>query len=322
MKKLIELPENKNVVFEPDGHVYTMGDKQLSGITSIIHKYLFPDMYSNVNEAILERARERGSAIHEELQLEFAGLSAAEPSVEVLAYRKLAKANSVQQIASEYLVSDNDRIATCIDAVWQISEDEVVLADYKTTSVLQHEYLSWQLSVEAFLFEAQTGLTVSRLVAVHLPKPKDGVCDASFTDVTRLPNEYVIALIDAYKSGAESFTNPLHVLSDDFNEMLEQYAKAEEALLDLEASVAFYKNMQADIKARLKEHMDAAGATKWENADKSICISRAKDTVRRTFKIDLLKEHATQTIRKWLDKNLDKCYAETVVAGNISVKFK
>jgi len=198
----------------------------------------------------------------------------------------------------------------------------VLLADYKTTHGLNYEYLQWQLSIEAFLFEKQTGLSVVRLVAVHLPKPVDDVCDASFTDIQRLPNEYVTALLDAYKSKAESFVNPLHVLSDDFNEMLDQYAKAEEALLDLEQSVAFYKNLQADIRARLKEHMDAAGATKWENADKSICISRSKDTVRRTFKLDLLRENATQTVRKWIDKNLDKCYAETTVAGSISVKFK
>ena len=49
------------VVFNAEHHTYTLDEKELSGITSIIGKYIFPNMYSNVSESVLEAARKRGS---------------------------------------------------------------------------------------------------------------------------------------------------------------------------------------------------------------------------------------------------------------------
>lgn len=318
MKKL-NLIENKNVVFSAEEHTYTLQDgTQLSGITSIIHKYLFPVMYSGVSESVLEAARERGHRIHSELELEFRcpELNKDISTPEVLAYRKIAKENKLKQIAAEFLVSDDTHVATCIDSITQVGDNDVMLVDYKTTSVLYEEYLQWQLSIEAYLLEKQTGVHVASLYAVHLPKNGD----AAFVEIGRLPDKYVEDILAAYANGDETFVNPLHILGDDTNDMLRQYKDAELSLIELKASIKYYEQIQADIKARIKEQMDSESASKWENDD--VTITRGKDSVRRTFKLDLLKEKATKQINKWLDANIDKCYAETAISGNVSIKFK
>lgn len=52
------------VVFNPDEHTYMLGDKELSGITSVISRQLFPDKYRDVPEYVLRKAAERGTMIH------------------------------------------------------------------------------------------------------------------------------------------------------------------------------------------------------------------------------------------------------------------
>ena len=44
------------VVFNPDEHTYMLGDKELSGITSVINKLLFPDKFRDVHEYVLRIA--------------------------------------------------------------------------------------------------------------------------------------------------------------------------------------------------------------------------------------------------------------------------
>lgn len=318
MKKL---PINHAVAFNEEEHTYTLFDgTQLSGITSIIHKFLFPSMYDGVSERILEAARQRGHMIHKALEDSlFNGaplFEGFEFDREVRECIGIVAENKLKPVAGEYLVSDNAHIATCIDGVFKQGK-KVVLVDHKTTSVIYTEYLQWQLSIEAVLFEQQTGNKVDTLYAIHLPK--NGEC--KLVEIERLPDEYVNALIDAYVFGAETFDNPLHQLSDDTNALLEQYKQSELALIELQASVDYHKQIQADIKARIKEQMDAESASKWEND--SVTITRSKDTTRKTFKLDMLQEMAIGLpVQEWITENAPKCYTETKVNGNVTIKFK
>ena len=318
MKK-ITLPINERVAFNEEEHTYTLADgTQLSGITSIIHKYLFPCMYDGVSESVMNVARDRGHAVHRELQLlfnDFPKDMLVRP--ETQAYIRLAKENKLNQIAAEYLVSDEARgVATCIDSVLQM-EDGLAVVDYKTTSVLYLEYLQWQLSIEAMMLEGQTGIPVQHMFAIHLPKDKE----ASIVEIPRLPNNYVFDLLNANVNGDLIFENPMHKISDDTNELLEQYKQSELALVELEASVKYHKDIQAAIKAKLKEQMDEESASKWENDN--VTITRSKDSVRRTFKLDMLQEMAIGLpVQEWITENAPKCYTETKVNGNITIKFK
>ena len=73
---MIELVKS-SVVFNEENHTYFLGDKQLSGITGMIKRQLFPDKYKEVPQYVLERAAERGTRVHHECQ--FADITGFKP---------------------------------------------------------------------------------------------------------------------------------------------------------------------------------------------------------------------------------------------------
>lgn len=322
-KKTITLAES-TVLFNEGEHTYTLGEKSLSGITSIIHRYIFPDMYKGVSESILSAAAERGHIIHEQLQMQFMGYELDDPCQEIASFNSVMRSTKYKQIAAEYVISDNQYVATCVDAIWHRKGNEVALVDYKTTRVLNMEYLQWQLSIEKYLFEKQNpSYKVSELFAVHMPKPVDGEpYEARIVPVKPLPEEYVLALLEAYSTNAETFDNPMRHVSGEMAALLEKYRENEIALKEAEAVLNAYKETKQDILAILKQQMDDGGMKEWSNQDGSIKMTRKADSIRRIFNIDTLKKNCPEFPEEWLHELSHKGYKETVVAGSVVVTFK
>lgn len=194
---------NQQVDFFENNHCYlTKEGKQLQGITGIISKMLFPDKYSNIPEHILNKAAEYGSLIHSKCQEN--DIFETSDCIEVENYMKIKQEHDLIPLENEYLVSDNERIATMIDNIFRASDNSVHLGDIKTTSVLDTESLSWQLSICAYLFELQNPhLSVDKLYGIWLRKDK-----YKLQEVERIPNSTIIYLIDAYFNNS-SFDNPI-----------------------------------------------------------------------------------------------------------------
>ena len=158
------------VIFDEETHTYTMPDgAQLMGITGMLKRQLFPDKYSDIPLAVMEKARERGHRIHKDI--EYADSTGFSPETfEGLSYEQLREEAGYDCIANEYTVSDEAVYASNIDCVWKRKEDDsIALVDIKTTYNLDEEYVSWQLSIYAYLFELQNpNLKVSDLYACWL----------------------------------------------------------------------------------------------------------------------------------------------------------
>jgi hypothetical protein len=274
-------------------------------------------MYSNVSESVLEAARERGSMVHAGLEAEFLGMRGDLP--EIVAYRELAKKHKIKQIAAEYVVTDYNSIATCIDSVAYVN-GELALLDYKTTSVLNIEYLRWQLSLESLMFTMVNQCSVMKAYAVHLPKPKDGVCDAKLVEIELIPCNHLMALLDAFNADAETFDNPLRNLGDDFKSILEQYKQAEECLIDIKKTLAYYEGIQDECKEKLKAIMDEHKVIVWE--DEGMRVTRSADSIRKTFDLKLLQEQCPKFPAKWMKEIEAKGYKESVTKGRMTIKFK
>ena len=167
---MIELVES-GVVFNEENHTYFLGDKQLSGITGMIKRQLFPDKYKEVPKYILERAADRGTRVHHECQ--FVDTTGFEPeSQEAMNYLLLRTGAGYKALANEYTVSDGENFASNIDSVWEKNE-KIALVDVKTTYAPDEEYLAWQLSIYAYLFELQNPhLKVDRLFGAWLYNEK------------------------------------------------------------------------------------------------------------------------------------------------------
>lgn len=189
----MELKYNSLVDFFEKDHLYMNKDgKILIGVTSILGQTIFKDKYLNVPEYILNKAAEYGTMVH--AKCEEHDIFGGSDCVEVDNYIKIKEENSLITIDNEYLVSDNIRVATMIDIIFESAENSVHLADIKTTSNLDKEYLSWQLSICAWLFEMQNpDINVDKLFGIWLRKEK-----YKLIEVERKQNIEIEELLDNY----------------------------------------------------------------------------------------------------------------------------
>lgn len=192
-KSKIQLKQSE-VIFNEVDHTYNYLGSFLSGVTSLLHRTLFANKYRGIDAAVLAKAAEYGHNIHEQIELvDTLGVESNTPAVQ--AYLQMKQSLGLTTLANEYLVSDESYIASSIDIIF----DDLTLADIKTTSKLDMEYLSWQLSMYAYLFEMQNpGLKVPKLLAIWLPKPQYG--KPNIIEVPRKSNDALKVLIAWDKS--------------------------------------------------------------------------------------------------------------------------
>ena len=295
------------IIFDQQAHTYTTPDGVcLQGVTGMIERQLFPDKYSGVPEFVMKRAAERGSFVHEVCEL-VDDLDIEHESEEARNYQKLKESYGLRYEASEYLVSDNEHFASCIDKVYRESDNEFSLGDIKTTYKLDKEYVRWQLSIYAYLFERQNpGCKAVRLFAIWLRGDK-----AELAEVDRIPDDTVISLMSA-EVGGSKFANP-YALPAPPNELPQKYQEMEQAIVEIDRQEKYWKEQKKILMDDImKEMVNAAGAYSWES--EAIRLTRKKEGIRKDFD------------KKSLEKDYPEIYAkyiiETPVSGSVTLKIK
>lgn len=196
--------QDSGVSFDAEAHRYFLNGNELSGITGILHKHIFPDQYKDIPQFVLDRAAERGTMVHESIELLDAGFEPAKSTPEIENYKRIKADNGLKTIANEYIVTDGEHFASGIDLVFTNGGKNIILVDIKTTSVLNKEYVSWQLSIYAYFFELQNpDLKVSKLYALWLRGDK-----SEFAEVERIDTAIVKDLLQCEIDGRK-FINPL-----------------------------------------------------------------------------------------------------------------
>lgn len=274
------LNEQTKVVFREAEHTYTMGDKQLSGVTTMLAKMLFADKYADVPEAVLQRAAAYGSGVHKQIELAI-NEGIITDSAELRNSGRLLAGAGITPDRAEYLVSDERAIASSIDIVG-VRDGGVVLVDTKTTSGgLDRDYLSWQLSVYAYLFELQNPhLKVAELYGLWLRHE-----DSDLQQINRKSNEDVEQLIADYVMGVPTTlqareTPELPAPVIDLAELIRTKI-AEQKLIDAEV---------AGMKATLMELMREHQVTKFTLADK-LSVAYIAPTERESLDTKKLQEN-------------------------------
>ncbi len=265
MTKLNPIP----VLFNQEQHTYTNKEtgEVYKGITGTLIHRLFPDKYKDIPQAILERAAERGSVIHESIELiETIGITPT--SEEGRNYIKLKEEYGLKFLESEYTVSDLEHYATNIDAIYEVEDNVVDLADYKTTYKLDKESLSWQLSIDAYFLEKNNPhIKVRKLYGIWLRGEI-----AKLVEVERHSDEEVKALIEA----------DLKDMAYDYSPAFPDYiAENEMALCELGRRIneltEAYNTIKADILAKMVENNDKSFDTG------NILITLVAPSSRETF---------------------------------------
>lgn len=219
------------VIFDEDSHSYQLDGKRLLGITGLIHSILglgvYPEADAYVKDFIIPKAGSRGTAIHHAIQTydqlgirqtvqtvntrqgEHYEMMEWDVSQELDNY--IRHLNGFEAVANELTVSDNDKYASQIDNVWRrIDTNGIWLVDTKSNNIdlyplcgyfctnrfnsgieALQEYLAWQLSIYAELFEAENpGIKVEGLACNWLRKDQ-----AAFWVIKRKPTELVKELL-------------------------------------------------------------------------------------------------------------------------------
>lgn len=298
--------------FYPEEHRYTYYNKEMRGITGIITKYIFPDKYKEVDEATLERAKQRGSKIHEEIENYYYDLRDGlqpEYTPAVDRFHTMLRPTMLKVIDNEVTVTDFKHFATNIDLVLHDTEGGVILGDIKTTYEYDDLYLRWQLSICAWMYEKCFNIPVVGLVGVWMPTKGEG----GVREVERLPEEEVYALLEAAANDCDSFETvykPMgeSILPSDFETIVDR-------LRAIDAQMRFLNETKAELMNELSGAFLAGKDKAW--IGEGVRISRVSGGTRTTFDSKrFLEDH------KELADLAGEYYKTTTTADTIRIKFE
>ena len=266
------------VEFDEEYHRYFLDRQELKGITGVISRYLFPHKYSNVPDSILNKAKDQGHEIHRACELYNIFPTVYDDSLpELRQYVALLNENKITPIEAEYLVSNGETHATKIDMI----DEQNNLYDIKTTYTLDKNYLSWQLSICAYLFELENpGVTAGKLYGIWLRET------AKLVEVPRIDSEIVNSLLEADAMNAE-WTNPIQTGEIVF-ENGEKLLMLESAIVELKQQIEEYEAAKKLFVDELEQKMIAANEKKWE--EDGIRVTRIAPTTSTTFNTTLFAE--------------------------------
>lgn len=269
------------VTFIEETHQYFIGKKELKGVTGTLIKKAFPDTYKNIPEAVLMKAAERGSLIHNTFET-FCSIFDADikqypnPTEELQAFHSMLVAYDLHYVASEYLVTDGENFASAIDGVFSDNEGNIYLVDYKTTATLHYDNVSLQLSIYAKWFEEQNpDLKVKEIVCMWF---KNG--QSKFQPLPRVSDEQIDELINAYLADDAEYQYKV--------EVPEQFSALEQEFRLITARVDALKIKQDELKEKIMKMME-------DNKLKSVktqfaSYSYVAATTKKTFDTKLFKD--------------------------------
>ena len=280
----IELKDS-GVLFNKERHEYWLGDKQLSGITGMLQRQLFPDEFDNVPEEAIKEAARYGTEVHESIEL-FDSSWINDGTQEVQDYIGLCQENGLVHERSEYTVTDGENWASNIDKVYRSSDDVFSLGDIKTYGTMTPEKLEkarWQLSIYAYFFELQNkGAKVDRLFILHIRNKakQDGTFNhiSNIISVERIPNDISKELLDTDLRG-EQFINPYSIP--------EKYREQENYIRQLIQTKNETEARLSEIKSEILEDMESKGVKTWDTG--TMRLTRKLPTTRLSFNANKFK---------------------------------
>lgn len=151
-------------------HIYLKDGMIIPSVSEILH-FIFPDKYKNVPKNVLNKKANYGTKVHEAIeklekdgQLDISKLNIHQ-KIAIDQYIKLKNTFDIKVLEQEQIISYEYEYCGRFDMI-AIVDGKKSLCDIKTTSILDIEYLSWQLSY----YELAYGKKFEELYAIWLPK--------------------------------------------------------------------------------------------------------------------------------------------------------
>lgn len=306
------LPQEELVRFYEENHTYEIKVdgkwKSAKGITEILRKQLFPHKFDNIPIDVLNAAAERGTAIHQDVNLWFTDkFEVSTPEAkEVL---RILKENHITIFSSELLVTDCENYASAIDLLGLQATDDYnqkVIIDIKTSSVLDKEFTSWQTSIYRY-FLIKMGVLEEddknvKLYAIHLPK--DG--KSKLVELDIIPAEecqkLLKAAIDDKQYELPKTLKPAELALAP--EMIDKIANTMKALEEL-------KNLEKEMRELLLSKMLEDGVKSFK-CEKFILTVKPEST-RQSIDSKLLQKNYPDIY--------SECLKESKVSSSLTIKL-
>lgn len=285
------------ITFDETTHTYTDNEKKLISVTQLLKlANLSPD-YSFVDEETMNRASERGTLIHKEIE-DYIKNGEVGFTEELFAFIDYLKENDLEPIASELLVND-DEVAGTIDLILKNRKTgEIILADIKTTSSVNKDYVAWQTSMYSHLYGEQ----VDKLKCLHLKGDK-----LKAIELIKKTPEQIASLYQVLKDGT-MVKNSLVGVETELAELYE----TEKLIQAIEQQKKDIEETAKQMRSAIVEKMKEQGLTKFEN-DK-IIISYIAPTTAQIVDSKKLKAEYPETYEKVLK--------ESVKSEQVRIKLK
>lgn len=160
----------RHLEYIDDGHIYLVDGIIVPSVTQIIgHK--FKDKFKGVSKAVLDRAAEKGTMVHEAIE-EYCRNGKESELPEVRNFKFLQKKYGFEVLENEVPVILEDKKGEVIGAgrldLVLSMDDQIGGADIKRTSTLDKEYLAYQLNLYRIAYRQSYGVEWKFLKGVHL----------------------------------------------------------------------------------------------------------------------------------------------------------
>lgn len=241
---------NSGVEYIDSTHQYFYKGREITGITGLLHSLVFPEMYKGVDEETLRHAADKGTVIHEQVEL-VASLGVAPTLDSVKAFVELINNLGYEIVGSEYVMMIGEDHASAADLVMHKAgtpDGEVEIWDIKGTYSVNKAYVRWQNSMYKYGFEKlNPHLKVTRICCMWLrdDAKRGTICKLIDLGEPR-PYSDVEELFRCEKEGR---------LFDDENKTPLYIADNEVALLDIQERIARLQEQEKELKAAIFEGM-------------------------------------------------------------------
>lgn len=296
--------------FDEATHTYTRNGNQYTSVTTLLNKYGLSPSYANIPQNVLQQAAARGNATHKALE-NYIKLSIMDfNNVDLCNFEKYIIARNIDLTTAkseEIIYDDTYLIAGTVDFQY-IDNDEEVVADFKTTSQIHWESVTWQLSIYNFI-KCKGDIIqyyIKKLKVFHIYNGK-----LTVRELPTIDYDEVINLLTANLTGAPYTYQPdlSKIMSNSESIMLktiiDDIEQCETLLSDL-------KKKKEEMSKKITERMITHN--QHECSMNNIRIKYSDPTTRKTLDLEKVKQ-----ICATLGIDINTLYKVSDVAGKITI---
>lgn len=271
--------------FQKEGHIYCVdGELASISVTELLQQQGIAPDYSMVKESVMENAAEIGTRIHEDLANVLTVVGYAPTTIAGENFQKWVKENGFigapeQPIAIK--LNSVVIVAGTADLFGFDRDNTPIFADHKTTSKIDREYVSWQVSILDYMFRNNKEPINGRRITWKASDKKRYLCfhfdkktgDMKVVELQPIPDEEIEELFKCYLEGRIYQRKGL-VLADEMRMQVEE--------LEHEMGLAedYYKAVKArveDMRKKLIEEMERQNIISYETDEFKITYVPAYD---------------------------------------------